>query len=143
MERGAYYDKNEVSIHVVNQIFDTGLHKQYWNHCSTIGTPHTRANKLLHLHPAPCCIFLCLAPDESFTLCAFYRSDKALIHAVTRHAKDQVSLDLSKCTRWLRFIDIQYKRSGKYCGIVLTPMSSCQPPCLSTSRPLWLCVLDD
>ena len=39
-----------------------------------------------------------------------HRGNKGLIHAATRHAKDQLDLDLSPCTSWLRFVEVHYAR---------------------------------
>ena len=60
--------------------------------------------------------------SADYALC---RSDEALISAVTRHAQEQVSLDLSKCTRWLRFLDVHYTRTGKLSQTSLTQQDWC------------------
>ena len=38
------------------------------------------------------------------------RSSKPLIKACIRHTQFQLSLDLSPCTRWLRFAEVHYQR---------------------------------
>ena len=38
------------------------------------------------------------------------RSSKPLIKACIRHTQSQLSLDLSPCTRWLRFVEVHYQR---------------------------------
>lgn len=39
-----------------------------------------------------------------------HRGNKGLVHAAIRHAKDQLDLDLSPCTSWLRFVEVHYAR---------------------------------
>lgn len=40
-----------------------------------------------------------------------HRGNKGLINAAIRHAKDQLDLDLSPCSSWLRFVEVHYARS--------------------------------
>ena len=39
-----------------------------------------------------------------------HRGNKGLINAAVRHAKDQLDLDLSPCSSWLRFLEVHYAR---------------------------------
>ncbi len=39
-----------------------------------------------------------------------HRGNKGLINAAIRHAKDQLDLDLSPCSSWLRFVEVHYAR---------------------------------
>ena len=39
----------------------------------------------------------------------FHRDEGVLINTCIRHARDQAGIDLSRCTSWLRFIDVQYQ----------------------------------
>ena len=48
-----------------------------------------------------CCHIFC---------CVLCRSTQPLIAACKRHAKTLLSLDLTPCTRWLRFVDVHYQR---------------------------------
>ena len=40
----------------------------------------------------------------------FHRDEGVLVNTCIRHARDQAGIDLSRCTSWLRFIDVQYQR---------------------------------
>ena len=40
-----------------------------------------------------------------------HRGNKGLINAAIRHARDQLDLDLSPCSSWLRFVEVHYARS--------------------------------
>ena len=40
----------------------------------------------------------------------FHRDEGVLVNTCIRHVKDQAGIDLSRCTSWLRFVDIQYQR---------------------------------
>jgi DBC1 len=39
-------------------------------------------------------------------------SSDSLIRAAKRNVKEQTGLDLDACTRWLRFLEVHYLRSG-------------------------------
>ena len=39
-----------------------------------------------------------------------FRDEGALVRTCIRHAKRQAGIDLSRCSRWLRFIEVQYQR---------------------------------
>ena len=44
------------------------------------------------------------------TWCVSRGGSQPLIAACMRHAKALLNLDLTPCTRWLRFVDVHYQR---------------------------------
>ncbi len=50
-------------------------------------------------------------PSGRGRLVSCHRDPSALVRTCIRHVKEQAGLDLSRCTRWLRFFDVLYLRS--------------------------------
>lgn len=50
------------------------------------------------------------------------RTPQALINTCIRHARDNLGIDLSSCSRWMRFLEVHYQR----------PAATIKPPAMET-----------